>query len=79
MMIDFSIILGCCQQNAILSSGNVAYGCRAAAGVCSALLARGDAASNAAVDAVRGFVWRQHCEEENGVGVSIGEVPSNGE
>ena len=71
-MLYFSIILGVTINPSFPTSlGNVAYGCRAAPGVCSALAARGDASSKVAVEAVRGFVWRQHCEE-NGVGVSMG-------
>ena len=41
--------------------GNVAYGCRAAPGICAALASRGHGAAAAAV---KRFVWNEHCEEE---------------
>jgi len=44
--------------------GNVAYGCRAAPGICAALASRGHGAAAAAV---KRFVWNEHCEEEKKV------------
>ena len=41
--------------------GNVAYGCRAAPGICAALASRGHGAAAAAV---KRFVWNEHCEGE---------------